>query len=93
MIVYFEKTAMAKGFDDDINTNILIAALWNASFNLGSFLGPTISGFAVQAFGFRLTTVTFLPVFSVALLGNFIELGNNLRHTRANKRQEYKEFK
>ena len=44
---------MAKGFDDNINTNVLIAGLWNASFNLGSFLGPTISGFVVQAFGFR----------------------------------------
>ena len=53
---------MAKGFDDDINTNVLIAGLWNASFNLGSFLGPTISGFVVQAFGFRgAIQKTFFP--------------------------------
>ena len=82
---------MAKGFDDDINTYVLIAGLWNASFNLGSFVGPTVSGFVVEAVGFRKTTVTFLPVFTVALIGNFIELGNNVR--QSNKREEYEEFK
>ena len=84
---------MAKGFDDDINTYVLIAGLWNASFNLGSFVGPTLSGFMVEAVGFRKTTVTFMPVFTVALIGNFIELANNVRHSRANKRKEYEEFK
>ena len=81
---------MAKGFDDDINTYVLIAGLWNASFNLGSFVGPTVSGFVVEAVGFRKTTVTFLPVFTVALIGNFIELANNVR--QSNMRKEYKAF-
>ena len=81
---------MAKGFDDDINTYVLIAGLWNASFNLGSFVGPTVSGFVVEAVGFRKTTVTFLPVFTVALMGNFIELANNVR--QSNMRKEGKEF-
>ena len=84
---------MAKGFDDDINTYVLIAGLWNASFNLGSFVGPTLSGFMVEAVGFRKTTVTFIPVFAVALLGNLIELANNVRQARTHKRQEYEEFK
>ena len=83
---------MAKGFNDDINTYILIAGLWNASFNLGLFVSPTLSGFVVEAIGFRKTTVTFLPVFAVALIGNFIELTNNVRHSRADKRKEYNEF-
>ena len=84
---------MTKGFDDDINTYILIAGLWNASFNFGSFVGPTLSGFVVDAVGFRKTTVIFIPVFAVALLGNFIELANNMCEARNKKRQEYEEFK
>ena len=66
--------------------------MWSASFNLGTFLSPTLSGFVVEAVGFRKTTVTFLPVFAVALLGNFIELANNVRQARTHKRQEYEEF-
>ena len=66
--------------------------MWSASFNLGTFLSPTLSGFVVEAVGFRKTTVTFLPVFAVALLGNFIELANNVRQARTHKRQEYEEL-
>ena len=80
---------MAKGFDDDMNTYVLIAGLWNASFNLGSF---SLFGFAVEAVGFRKTTVMFIPVFIIALLGNFIELAINVRRARTNKRKEYEEF-
>ena len=83
---------MAKGFDDDMNTYVLIAGLWNASFNLGSFVGPSLFGFAVVAVGFRKTTVMFIPVFIIALLGNFIELAINVRRARTNKRKEYEEF-
>ena len=91
---------MIKGFEDSINTNLLITGLWAGSFNLGLFLGPTISGFVqgtlgfvVDYVGFRLATVTFIPLYTVVLLGNCIELGKNVNHARANKRQLYKELK
>ena len=87
------KTAMAKGFEDNINTYILITGLWNASFNFGSFVGPTLLGFVVEEVCFRKATVTFIPIFTLALLGNLAELANNVYKARSNKRQEYEEFK
>jgi len=36
--------------------------------------------------------VMFIPVFIIALLGNFIELAINVRRARTNKRKEYEEF-
>ncbi len=47
------KLAMARGFAPDIGTSLLISGLWTASFHLGNFVGPTASGFMVEAWGFR----------------------------------------
>ena len=58
----------------------LSSALWLASYHLGSFLGPTISGFVIEAIGFRSTAVTFMVVSLTMFLANFAELGVSLKN-------------
>jgi predicted MFS family arabinose efflux permease len=65
--------------------------LWNSSFYLGNFAGPTISGFVVDAIGFRNTALTFVPVFAMMLLANFAEFLHNVK--RHKKMTQYEEIK
>jgi hypothetical protein len=41
--------------------------MWSASFYLGNFLGPTVAGFLVEAYGFRQSTVVFFSILIVIL--------------------------
>ena len=58
------------------------SALWLASYHLGSFLGPTISGFAIDAIGFRSTAVIFMVVSLAMFLANLVELGVTVKDAR-----------
>ena len=60
----------------------LSSALWLASYHLGSFLGPTISGFVIDAIGFRCTTVTYMVVSLAMFLANLVELGVSVKDAR-----------
>ena len=62
------------------NLQLFSLALWLASFHLGSFLGPTISGFVIEAIGFRSTAVTFTVVSLVMFLSNLAELGLSVKN-------------
>jgi hypothetical protein len=43
----------------------IFSGLWISSFLFGSFVGPTLSGFVVEAIDFRSAALTFVPVYSV----------------------------
>ena len=68
-----------------IATVVNLSALWLSSLHLGSFLGPTISGFVVEAIGFRSTAVTYMVVSLVMFLANLAELGFNVKANINNK--------
>ena len=62
-----------------------LSALWLSSLHLGSFLGPTISGFVVEAIGFRSTAVTYMVVSLIMFLANLAELGLKVKDTMPDK--------
>ena len=61
------------------------SALWLASFHLGSFLGPTISGFVIEAIGFRSTAVTFMVISLTMFVANLAELGVSVKSAMHDK--------
>jgi len=63
--------------------------LWTASMHLGNFVGPTLSGFMVEAWGFRQTTTVFLIAFAIMALIDFEEL---VRQTVKGRRRGYEEI-
>ena len=69
----------------DIAIVVNLLALWLSSFYLGSFLGPTISGFVVEAIGFRSTAVTYMVVSLIMFLTNLAELVSMEKATKHNK--------
>ena len=68
-----------------IATEAKLSGLWLSSFHLGSFLGATISGFVVEAIGFRSTAVTYMVVSLIMFLANLAELCLKAKATVNNK--------
>jgi MFS family permease len=66
--------------------------MWSTSFYLGNFLGPTIAGFLVDAFGFRSASIVFFAAFLVIIVVDFIELGYNINLSRNKRSAEYEEL-
>ena len=60
--------------------------MWNGSYLLGSFIGPTAYGFVVDVIGFRGAAMTFLPILIMALFGNISELLAELVKSRCKKK-------
>ena len=56
--------------------------MWTASFFLGSFAGPTLSGFLVEHFGFRWSTFFFFLLNVVIFTVDLIELTMNVGRSR-----------
>ena len=48
--------------------------MWSASFEVGSFIGPTVSGFLVDAYGFESTTTVFCGLYGFILMVNTCDL-------------------
>ena len=66
--------------------------MWSGSFYLGNFLGPTVSGFLVEAYGFRQSTVVFFSILIVILVVDIFELAYNVKMKRSNKHIQYEEL-
>ena len=66
--------------------------MWSTSFYLGNFLGPTIAGFLVDAYGFRSSSIVFFSAFIVILIVDFCELAYNVKLTRTQKSAEYEDL-
>ena len=51
--------------------------MWSAAFYFGNFVGPTMSGFWIDAYGFEWTTIIFLGVYIFVTIFDFYELFYN----------------
>ena len=48
--------------------------MWSSSFYLGNFLGPTVGGLLVDAYGFAWTTIVFSFLYCFMIIVNLCEL-------------------
>ena len=48
--------------------------MWNAAYYFGDFLGATLAGISVDAYGFRQTTVYFWGLLCASLILDLFEL-------------------
>jgi hypothetical protein len=53
--------------------------MWSAAFYLGNFIGPTVSGISIDAFGFEWTTTILFGVYIFILIVDLLELFYNSR--------------
>ena len=56
----------------------VLIGLWSSSFYLGAFLGPSIAGFLVDAYGFEWTGVIFAILYCIGIVFNSTELAYTL---------------
>ena len=58
------------GFPNELETNALVAGVYNGLWYFGAFLGPTVAGVMVESMGFRSssTVMAFLAAFIMVLL-------------------------
>jgi hypothetical protein len=52
--------------------------MWSFSFFLGSFMGPTLSGIAVDNYGFRSTSLFFFVLYCFMTVLDSVELCYNI---------------
>ena len=62
--------------------------MWSASFYIGNFIGPTVSGFLVDAYGFEWTTIVFFGLYLFILVVDICELSYNIRKSRTHVQYE-----
>jgi len=70
-----QKSAVTKGFPNDLTTYSLVSSIWTSAFALGAFVGPTAAGLLYDSVGFSWSTafgvcwnqlVTWLTICSLA---------------------------
>lgn len=81
--------ALRMGFSQNIETHLLISGMWTTSFYFGNFLGPTLAGFLVDAYGFRMASVVFFSFFIFILLVDIAELAYNIKMKRHKGSEAY----
>ena len=71
---------------------LTFTGMWNASFNLGTFIGPTAAGFMVEYWGFRNATLLFLFIYVIMFCVNLTDV--LLKRSKLSKqKQNYEEIK
>ncbi|CAB3371824.1 Hypothetical predicted protein [Cloeon dipterum] len=65
------------GYDDDLETFGLMTALFSASYSLGSFVGPFVSGLLYNSLGFRASTyfVLLSTLFALVTILAYVVVG------------------
>ena len=53
--------------------------MWSASFYLGNFIGPTVSGIFVDVWGFKYTTLILFVVYLFCLFIDSLDLLYNMK--------------
>merc|ERR1719431_114704 len=48
-----QKSAVSRGFPNDVSTYSMVSSIWTSAFALGSFVGPTASGALYEVVGFE----------------------------------------
>ena len=72
--------------------SILNAGLWSSSFYLGNFVGPTLGGFMVEAYGFRKSTLLFWIMYLIIATVDVSELVYNVKNKRSQRNSEYEQI-
>ena len=67
------------GFHRDLSTYLLISGLWSGTLYLGGFLGPTVAGLMVDAYGFRAATTLYWALYLLAILIDAGDLAYNVK--------------
>ena len=67
--------AIKKGFEDNVKTYSLVSGLWSSMYSLGEVTGPTIGGFFVDQFDFRIgATILAIASLFTALITTITSL-------------------
>ena len=56
--------------------------IWSASSYFGNFIGPTASGFLVEAYGFEWTSMVFFGLYGFILLVDICELTYHVKRSK-----------
>lgn len=67
--------------------------MWSFSFFFGNFLGPTLSGIAVDNYGFRSTSLFFFAVFCFMAVVDLLELGYTFNANKKKSKAGYEIMK
>ncbi len=66
------RAALESGFSDSMQTYLVVSGLWTSSFHLGQLTGSTVSGFVVDAWGFRTASVPLFVVYAAMTTVNLV---------------------
>ena len=58
-----QKAAMEANTATENDIHAVISGIWTSAFALGNFIGPTLGGILVGAYGFETTTTVFQVIF------------------------------
>ena len=62
--------------------------MWSSSCYIGNFIGPTVSGFLVEAYGFAWTSLVLFGVYVLILMIDIFELLYVLKKFKTNNEIE-----
>ena len=85
------KRSIALGYCDSVATYLVLTGYWNGSMHLGNFVGPTVSGFLVEYFGFASATLFTFVAFSVMLIIDIVQFISSVKTSKKSK--SYEELK
>ena len=88
-----QKAAELQNFTQDIDTFIMVSGAWLSSFFLGNFVGSTLTGFLVDAYGFSKATILVFTLVIVALTLDVMELILRSKKNQMNLHEYYHIFK
>ena len=76
--------AYKAGFPDDWNTCGLISGIWAASFELGSFMGPSVGGVTFEKYGFQWASqiVVAMHVLLAIVTGLYMVIANSKKNEK-----------
>eukprot|EP00095_Tigriopus_kingsejongensis_P010457 snap_masked-scaffold1863_size26100-processed-gene-0.1 protein:Tk10457 transcript:snap_masked-scaffold1863_size26100-processed-gene-0.1-mRNA-1 annotation:"chromaffin granule amine" len=77
--------AMRQGYEDDLQSYIILSGLWSTSFYFGNFIGPTLGGFLVEYFSFAGATYIYLGLYIFMFFVDGIEFLSTQRRVRKSK--------
>ena len=71
------------GFPEDLSTCGLISGIWASSFALGSFVGPSVGGAALEFFGFKWASQIVVAMHTLlAVVTAFLMLSGNRKEAK-----------
>ena len=68
------------GYQRDLSTYLLMSGLWSGTLYLGGFLGPTVAGVLVDAYGFRTATILYWALYLLATVLDVGDLAHNVKN-------------